>query len=221
MLIARNSVVRTTLAAALVVAVAAGTVPLEVLSAGLGCPMPCCKGIYGAPGGCTGSTCHARLQNKKSAGHVHSDTGCGVAADAASEAHTHHASLDSAHEHHAPPETAHAHADAAPIHAADAAPLIEHGALRDVSTQNTLRETTSAAANVARPCSPDCGAVLNSFNQLRRSHNDAALAYKLRPRPPTSAATLPAPEGVVEASSQLRRLCPPRAPPTAHASPSA
>jgi hypothetical protein len=196
---ARNSVARTTLAAALVLAVAAGVVPFGVLSAGVGPTMPCCKGIYVARSGCSGGSCHARLPKKKPANHVQSDPVCG---GLASSAQARHAPLEQVRSH------------------ARTSLSIEHGAHVNVSTQNTAQQTAGMEANVSAPCSHDCGAGLNSFTQLRRSH-DEALTHKPRPHPPTSAAALGAPEGVAEASTQLRRLCPPRAPPTTFASPSA
>lgn len=117
-------------------------------------------------------------------------------------------SAHAAHAEHAPPEQRHAHEGG---HAA------EHSAGRDLSRRESAPRPSASRPRVSEPCPPDCGAALASFTQLRRADDDAALARKARPR--THANFLPtrAPDGATKTSSELRRLRPPRAPPSRRA----
>jgi hypothetical protein len=209
---ARAAVARAILAALLICATTAGAVPFGAIAAAAGCPMPCCTGIYGEDG-CAGGTCHAHLGK-------HTAQAAEAAPASASEdssaalggmEHAQHTLPESSHTHHAPPESSRAHASY----------KIEHAQHQHVPAQNTAPREAHVGASIARSCAPDCGALLNSFTQQRRSHDGAALAHGLRPRPLSPAATRRAPAGVVKISYALRRLCPPRAPPSAHTSLSA
>ena len=208
----RAAVARVMLAVLLICATTAGAVPFGAIAAAAGCPMPCCTGIYGEDG-CAGGTCHAHL-GKHTAQAAEAAPACAPEDSLAAHGGMEHAQRtqpESSHAQHAPTESSHAHGSY----------KIEHAQQQPVPAQNTAPREAHMGVSIARPCAPDCGALLNSFTQQRRSHDGAALAHFLRPRPQSPATTRRATAGVVKISYALRRLCPPRAPPSAHTSLSA
>lgn len=116
-------------------------------------------------------------------------------------------SAHAAHAAHASPARPHAHADG---HGT------EHSA-GDGVTQRDIPHPSASHPRVSKPCPPDCGAALASFTQLRRHDDAAALTRKARTRTRTASVSPRAPDGATKTSPGLRRLCPPRAPPSAHA----
>jgi hypothetical protein len=200
---ARVRVVRSILAAALACLVAAASVPSGAVSAEHGCQMPCCKGkVGGRSGDGDGESCHVNLNHLQPAPTpepVEAEPMCGATP---------------------PPATRGGAAQAPHGHSDDDAPHsavrhgIEHGAHQDVPPRNTSPHAPAVSASVSKPCPPDCGALSNSFTQLRRPRDGAALAYGVKPRPPTVAVLPPARAGASKTSSELRRQSSPRAPPS-------
>lgn len=88
-------------------------------------------------------------------------------------------------------------------------------ALQEAARQETSRQEFAGAASLTRPCPSECcGTAAGSFTKLRRQRSEAAASDSLRPRPPTSE-----PQGhdrpvFIKVASALRRLHPPRAPPS-------
>lgn len=201
--------VRSILAAALVLCVLLSAVPLEVLSAGKGCPMPCCQGGGAMHGGCADGSCHVSfpepskplrpVEPTKPAERVESDPMCG--ADGAppprgeAEAHARHAP--------AAPE---------PSHGDDGHDAVEHPSHRHAPEPHGATPQLTAAT-VSKPCAPDCGSPANSFSQLRRPGDAAALSFKLRPRPPSRGGRAREDAQRTSTSSAWRRPCRPRGPP--------
>lgn len=190
------------MAAALAFVVAAGAVPFDSALGAHACSMPCCQSADGSPSDCKGGSCpvsHFGTEKAEPPESSHADP-------------PHHAGgHDSSHDdaagaHHAEPEPD-------PSHAQDAAG-IEHSSHEDVSPRNTSTAAPRASAALSKPCPPDCGGLPTSSTQLRRGRDEAALSYKLRPRPPDVTARARDHSVVIKDSSVLRRQYPPRAPPT-------
>ncbi len=198
---------RAFLGAVLALAVAAGAVPFGPALGAHGCSMPCCKDANGQPGECEGGSCpvshfggaKAEPTQPPEADHSH---------HAGVEAPSHDGAEEGAH--HAGPGHASPHASP---HAHDAAG-IEHSSHEDVPPRDTSNASPGASAALSKPCPPDCGGLPTSSTQLRRGRDEAALSYKLRPRPPDVTARARDHSIVTKDSSALRRQYPPRAPPT-------
>lgn len=163
--------------------------------------MPCCHGMGGE---CHGNSCplHRRARAKPTES---LDEHCG-------SGHT----LQAKEETSAAPQAHSQHA-----HSHDQTHVgVEHDYAASVSPQNisqtSSRQPSAGVASLMRPCPSDCcGATAGSFPGLRRQRHDAALAYVLRPRPPTVKPLSYARYGINKAASSVRRSHPPRAPPTA------
>lgn len=185
--------VRCLLAAALACVLVAASIPAGAVSEGHGCQMPCCKGKGGgAAGHCDGGSCPVSLAPAPTPEPPAPEPMCG-----ASPAPTRHkAKRETSHE--AKHEASHE---------------AKHGPHHDASSHKKTPRAPSFSASVSRPCPPDCGALLNSFTQLRKTRDGAALVHGLRPRPPTAAALPRAFAHASKTSSELRRQSPPRAPP--------
>jgi hypothetical protein len=221
-----RAIARAFLAAVLAFVVAAGAVPSGSALGAHGCSMPCCKRADGTPGDCEGGSCPvshfgaAEAAPSKSADADHSQHTGG-------EASTH----DGAHgAHHAEPvhKTSHAHSPSHTQHAEHAEDAdgvepssqdaVEHSHHVGVSARDTSTSTPVVSAALSKPCPPDCGGLPTSSTQLRRGRDEAALPYKLRPRPPCGNALSCSASVVSKDSSVLRRQYPPRAPPKVSAS---
>lgn len=207
---ARICVVKSLLATALACLIVAASVPAGAVSAAHGCRMPCCegKGVGGMAGDCEGGSCPIRnFAPAPPPEPVASEPMCG--ATPAPSSHGGEAQALNARSGHAAPRDYIRHGIEHDAHRE-----IEHDARSDVSPHHTSSHARFVSASVSRPCPPDCGALLNSFTQSRRTRDGAALAHGLRPRPPT-VATLPrAFTRASKTSSELRRQCSPRAPPS-------
>lgn len=181
--------------------VMAASIPSEAVSIKHGCPMPCCKGkIGGMSGYGDGGSCHVNLSPPAPTPEpVEAEPLCGGSLAPAS------------HDEVKPEPQGHAEHDAPH---ADVQGGIEHDAHADVSSGDTAPHAPAVSASLSKPCPPDCGGLTNSFGQLRRPRDGAALAYRLRPRPPTVAALRRARVGASKTSSELRSQSAPRAPPS-------
>lgn len=197
----RVRVVRSILTAALACLVMAASVPSGAVSIKHGCSMPCCKGkIGGMAGHGDGESCHVNLSPPTPTPEpVEVEPLCGGHPAPAS------------HDEVIPEPQSPAEHDAPH---ADAQGGIEHDALADVSSGDTAPRAPAVSASLSKPCPPDCGLLSNSFSQLRRPRDAAALAYGLRPRPPTVATFRRARAGASKTSSELRSQSAPRAPPS-------
>lgn len=81
---------------------------------------------------------------------------------------------------------------------------------------NGRRRRVAAHSSVANPCPPDCGTAAGGFGNNVRPRDAAALTRARRPRrPPARPAALAHFSNLPRASSDRRRLTPPRAPPAA------
>jgi hypothetical protein len=197
----RVRVVRSILAAALACLVMAASVPSEAVSIKHGCSMPCCKGkIGGTAGHGDGESCHVKLSPPAPTPEpVVAEPLCGGSPAPASHDEVSSELKDPA-EHDAPH--------------ADVEGGIEHDGHADVSSGDAAPRAPAVSASVSKPCPPDCGALPNSFSQLRRPRDGAALAYGLKPRPPTVAALRRDRAGASKTSTELRSQSAPRAPPS-------
>jgi hypothetical protein len=196
------------LAIALVLAVAASVVPLDIVAAAHSCSMPCCQGMDGADGG----ACPLKHSLKvKPAAPAQTEQMCGAKA-ATAETHSDGMSMH---------DMGHAHASQHASHNERGEARVEHPGGQHVSPRNTPpttnapKETSESitAAVIARPCPSDCGAFLNSSTQFRRTRDAAALSYKLQPRPPDVTSLVQDSATIVNTASALCRQYPPRAPP--------
>jgi hypothetical protein len=200
---------RLLLASLLACAVGAGAAPLGLVADAGGCSMPCCQGAGGdcADGSCPVGELHQpEAPTPAAAASDESDPMCGADAAATQVAG------DAAHGGH---DAAHAHA--APTPKPQALPAgevrIEHTHRRHVSPRNTLPGVPSVAAVVSKPCPPDCGAATNSHTNPRPSRGHAALAHRLRQRPPAHASQARSEAFSARTSSGRRGPCSPRGPP--------
>jgi hypothetical protein len=226
----RATVVRSLLAAALALCVLLSAVPLTALSAGGGCPMPCCRGAGEGHGGCADGSCHVSFAEHaepaapskpvapaRPAGPSEDDPVCGATAAPPPQAQA------ATRAHHQPPapDTAHDHSGHDSVEQSEAAEAVEqpshqhHSARHDHQHDSTHhgagpRLTTAA---VSKPCAPDCSAPANSFTRLRRTGEAAALSFKLRPRPPSCVGRAREDARHTFDSSAWRRPCRPRGPP--------
>jgi hypothetical protein len=199
---------RAFLAIALVLAVAASVVPLDIVSAAHSCSMPCCQGMDGADGG----ACPFNHPGKaKPAAPAQAEQMRGAKA-ATAETHS-----DGMNMH----DMGHAHASQHAAHNERGEVKVEHPGGQHVSPRNTPQTTNApketsesvTSAVISRPCPSDCGAFLNSSTQLRRTRDAAALSYKLQPRPPDMTGLVQDSATIVNTAAALCRQYPPRAPP--------
>lgn len=199
----RVCVVRSILAAALACLIVTASVPSGAVSIKHGCQMPCCKGkIGGMAGHGDGESCHVNLSHLQPAPTpepVDAEPLCGGRLAPAS------------HEQVTPAPQGAAEHDA---RHADVQGGIEHDAHGGVSSGDTTPRGPTVSAYISKPCPPDCGALSNAFTHLRRPRDGAALAYGLKPRPPTVVALPRARADASKTSSELRSQSSPRAPPS-------
>ena len=196
---------RSILVAALLLCVLSGALPAEAVLNPNGL-MPCCRGMKDTGGECHGNSCPMHLgARKKLARQVRHDPVCGAGhalrAIAGTTLLAPPAHLEQAHSHdHTRAEVEHNHG----------------GSVAQRNTPQVPSQPPSAgAASLGKPCPSDCyGAATGSFTSLRRPRQAAAPTDCLRPRPPTIEPYRFAPSGQVKVASALRRLHPPRAPPT-------
>lgn len=202
-------IARPVLAAALLLCVLSGALPAEAVLNPNGL-MPCCRGMKGSAGECHGDSCPMHFgTRKKPVRVVLREPVCGAERLLRAAARTPVA----------PPqdyvEQSHSHEHTETE--------VEHSHDGSVSPRNTPRQQPSAGvASLGKPCSSDCCcAAAGSLSGLRRPRQAAALTGNLRPRPPTVKAHRRSPSAQLKVASAERRSHPPRAPPTAPASPTA
>jgi hypothetical protein len=194
---ARAFIARNISAAVLLLTVNASALSPGVLAATLNCPMPCCHGISELTS-CPGGVCHTHFAIQPTKPVRQSDPICGSGDISVVRGGALRAQYVPAVHVHSRAHTAH---------------KIEHTAARPVSQRNTTRRAARSGVSVSPPCASDCGAVLSSLTQLRRTHDDATLPRSADPRGPALIRSRRTPKCIVEASAALRRACPPRAPP--------
>lgn len=84
------------------------------------------------------------------------------------------------------------------------------------SSQTSPLQFASAGSQIlTAPCSPECGAGISSFTQVRPSREQAALADADKPRPPPIVSLKDRFRTLLSFSTERRRQCAPRAPPFA------
>lgn len=203
------AIARPILAAALLLCVLSGALPTEAVLNPNG-PMPCCRGMKGTAGECHGDSCPMHFgAGKKPVKVVVRDPLCGAERLLKAVARTPVAPprdyLEQSH------SREHTQAE------------VEHHHGGSVTRRNTPRQQSSAGvASLGKPCSSDCcGAAAGSLSGVRRPRQAAALTDNLRPRPPTVEAHRRSRYTQLKVASALRRSHPPRAPPSAPASPTA
>lgn len=176
-------------AAALALALLAGTAPLNALKTQPGCAMACCAG-RSALMGCANGCCRAKLSKKRAVAtrEILCDARRAQFNDSLSATQLVRLTFDEA-------ANAHSHDEAQQ--------MIERRAPASV-----------AVSLMTRPCPPECGAASFGFSASRRMKDSAALAHSLRPRPPTRKAIRNFAPTFSFVADCARTLTPPRAPPS-------
>lgn len=197
----RASVIRSVLAAALLLCVLSGALPAEAALNPYGL-MPCCRGLAVMAGECHSNSCP--MYRRAGPKGVRRDLVCG--ARNALQAFT-RKTLDAPQTH---------SEDARPRDQAQTKVEQDHGG--NVSSRNTpqsdSRRSSAVGASLTRPCASDCcAAAVGSFADLRRPRHEAALNESLRPHPPATESHRSRTSGITKAASALRRSHTPRAPP--------
>jgi hypothetical protein len=186
----RARVARIILAGTLLFGILASALPLTTIASGPMCTLACCASrAPHAAGSCMNGSCHANLLIRSK------------------PTHSHHQLLA--------PESE--RLCGLPRLTARMSPSSLRVVAMARSTQGSRNDTQDqanlSASTIGKRCQPDCGSCASGFANPNRQRNPAALAYAIRPRPPSSIRLADVEASLTRKLSALCRQCAPRAPP--------
>lgn len=211
-------ILKLAMAVALALAQFAGGAPLQALTSQRACAMACCAGkLPHAAGSCKHGACHVDLSIKRAETENKTASHCATHGSAAMPSgaavmHDEAGMSDSAYMPDAPaasvpmPEQSHGTVKIETVNAGTSPEP-------QVNDDKPQPAGNLSARVMGSPCPQDCGAGAFNYTNQSRPREQAALAFAVRPRPPSAAVYVHSFNHSINSLDALRRSSVPRAPP--------